>query len=172
MVPISFFRLHSITQILITHALTSMNVRTQILPLWASSKTEMTNSQDWRSHHKRLNYRGNVAYRWMHNAIKFYASTGSQTHKLRCYWVPWNQTTGPFHMDEDNARRVALGGSTRPVAIGRAAVVCCLKKVGSMYILEKNNLSPPYDLNFWNRLHHCVLCDEGNKTRSHLHIFW
>jgi len=75
-------------------------------------------------------------------------------------------------MDEDNARRVALGGSVRSVVVGRAAVVCCPKEVEPIYFLEKNDLSPSYDLRFWNRLHHCILCDEGNKTRSHLHIFW
>ena len=40
-------------------------------------------------------------------------------------------------MDEDNARRVALGGSARLVAVERAAVVCCPKEVGSMYFYKK-----------------------------------
>ena len=35
-----------------------------------------------------------------------------------------------------------------------------------------NVLSPSYYLNFENRLHHCVLHGEMNKTRPHLHIFW
>ena len=74
--------------------------------------------------------------------------------------------------DEDSARRVAQGGSVRPVVVGRAGGGLLSKKIESIFFLEKNNLSPPYDLCFWNRLHHCVLCDERNKTRSHLHIFW
>ena len=47
-----------------------MNTRTQTLPLWASSKTEPANPRGWRSHHKRLTVDGNVAYHWMHNAVK------------------------------------------------------------------------------------------------------
>ena len=35
-----------------------------------------------------------------------------------------------------------------------------------------NVLSPSYYLHFENRLHHCVLHGEMNKTRPHLHIFW
>ena len=35
-----------------------------------------------------------------------------------------------------------------------------------------NVLSPSYYLNFENRLHHCVLHGEINKSRPHLHIFW
>ena len=35
-----------------------------------------------------------------------------------------------------------------------------------------NVLSPLYYLHFENRLHHCVLHGEMNKTRPHLHIFW
>ena len=35
-----------------------------------------------------------------------------------------------------------------------------------------NVISPSYYLHFENRLHHCVLHGEMNKTRPHLHIFW
>ena len=43
-----------------------MNTRTQTLPLWASSKTEPANPQDWWSHHKCLAVDGNVAYHARH----------------------------------------------------------------------------------------------------------
>jgi hypothetical protein len=36
--------------------LTSMNTRTQTLPLWAFSKTKPANYRDWWSHHRRLNH--------------------------------------------------------------------------------------------------------------------
>ena len=40
------------------------------------------------------------------------------------------------------------------------------------YILfTKNILSSPYKLHFEYRLYRCVLRDEANKTKSHLHIF-
>jgi hypothetical protein len=53
-----------------TRTLTTMNARTQTLPLWASSKTKTTNSWDWRSHHMRLVVDWNTAYHWKHNTIK------------------------------------------------------------------------------------------------------
>ena len=36
----------------------------------------------------------------------------------------------------------------------------------------KNILSFSYELRFEYQLHRCILHDETNKTRSHLHIFW
>ena len=53
-----------------THTHTPMNTHTQTLSLWASSKTEPANPRDWRSHHWCLVVDGNVAYHWMHNAVK------------------------------------------------------------------------------------------------------
>jgi len=53
-----------------TYTHTPMNTHTQTLPLWSSSKTEPTNPRDWQSHHRRLTVDGNVAYHWMHNAVK------------------------------------------------------------------------------------------------------
>ena len=47
-----------------------MNTRTQTLLLWASSKTEPANPQNWRNHYRRLAVDGNVAYHWMHNTVK------------------------------------------------------------------------------------------------------
>ena len=41
-----------------------------------------------------------------------------------------------------------------------------------MMLVCKNILSPSYHLHFENRLHCCVLCDEMNKTRPNLHMFW
>jgi hypothetical protein len=35
----------------------------------------------------------------------------------------------------------------------------------------KNDKSNSYDIHFKFRFHRYVLCDEMNKTRSHLHIF-
>ena len=54
-----------------THTHTPMNTRTQILPLWVSSKTEPANPRDWRSHHRRLAVDENIAYHLMHNIVKF-----------------------------------------------------------------------------------------------------
>jgi len=76
-----------------------MNTRRQTLPLWAFSKTEPANPQDWRSHHRRLAVGGNVAYHWKHNALnsRIFALTGGQTQHLRCYWGSCNHyTIGPF----------------------------------------------------------------------------
>ena len=49
---------------------TPINTHTQIISLWASSKTEPANSRDWRSHHRRLAVDENIVYHWMHNAVK------------------------------------------------------------------------------------------------------
>ena len=53
-----------------THTHTSMNTCTQTLSLWASSKTESANLQDWQSHHRHLAVDGNIAYHWICNAVK------------------------------------------------------------------------------------------------------
>jgi hypothetical protein len=53
-----------------TCTLTHMKACTQTLPLWASSKTGLTNPQDWWSHYRRLTLDGNVTYHWKHNVVK------------------------------------------------------------------------------------------------------
>ena len=40
-----------------------------------------------------------------------------------------------------------------------------------LFFSLKNILSHSYKLRFENRLHHSLLLDEPNKTRSHLHMF-
>jgi hypothetical protein len=52
--------------------LITMNTSTQILRLWASSKTEPANSRDWRSHHRHLAVDGNIVYHQKHNTVKSY----------------------------------------------------------------------------------------------------
>ena len=71
-----FLRLHSTTKTLITHvhshpyAYTYANsTPISIFEDWAG-KSSRLNSRDWRRHHMRLVVDGNVAYHWMHNAIK------------------------------------------------------------------------------------------------------
>ena len=50
--------------------------------------------------------------------------------------------------------------------------IACWWSFFNMQFAHKNILFSSYDLHFEYRLHYCVLCDETNKTRSHLHIFW
>ena len=42
----------------------------------------------------------------------------------------------------------------------------------NMQLFWINILSLSYDIRFEYRLYRCVLRDETNKTKSHLHIFW
>jgi hypothetical protein len=44
--------------------------------------------------------------------------------------------------------------------------------VSGVHDTDKNDLSHSYDIHFKSHFHCCVLRDEMNKTRLHLHMFW
>jgi hypothetical protein len=107
-----------------------------------------------------------------------------------CCFIPLESDWSHWIGDPVNARPVALDveratSSLCSYSYGSATIFSTLHTstlslsptynmiMGLTYILfTKNILSSPYELRFEYRLYRCVLRDEANKTKSHLHIFW